>query len=144
MPITPLHFGLMAPINHLARGRVSNLSFVIANIWIDGPYILGTLFNLEYMKNHENHTMVNALLVALILSVFRWRDLGWWLGAFIGTVSHLLLDSLVHTDVLLFDWIDANPFYMGWMEPVSYVMMPLTFWWTLQCVASFRATWLRE
>lgn len=144
MPITPLHFGVLAPINHFAKGKVSNTSFVIGNIWLDGPIIMSMLFNLDYMASHSNHTYVNALIIAIIIGVFRWRDKSWWLGATIGTLSHVFIDSFVHLDMVPFFFVQGNPFYMGWLESMSYTLMPLTFWWALQCTSFVRTALIKH
>ena len=39
MPFTPLHFGLLAPINYVAPKKVSNASFVLVDLWMDGDAI---------------------------------------------------------------------------------------------------------
>jgi hypothetical protein len=137
MPITPLHFGLLAPVNHLAPGKVSNTSFIIVNLLMDSPSIIYTVLHYGDIS-HENHTLLNALLMALLVAAFRWRW-DWLFGALLGTFSHVLLDSLVHTDVHLFaPWSDAAPFYLGLMEPLSVALLPLTVWWGLQCMSGIR------
>lgn len=143
MPITPLHFGVLAPINALAPKRVSNASFIIANVLLDAKSIVFVLTGYGEIS-HDNHTLLNALLVALVISLFKFWSLRWWLGAFIGGVIHIFLDALVHTAMApLGPWIQGNPFYMGWMEPLSIALLPLCVWLTVQYVSGIR-DWFRK
>lgn len=138
MPITPLHFGLLAPINHFAKHKVSNASFVLVNLWLDLPSIIYVVLEIgDY--SHENHTLINALIIALVCSGLRIGNKAWVLGAFLGTFSHVLMDSLVHVDVNLFYPYEGNPFYLGLMVPMSLILLPFTFWWVAQCMSGIRA-----
>lgn len=143
MPITILHAGVLAPINALAPKKVSNASFIIANVLLDAHSIVFVLTGYGAIS-HDNHTFLNALMVAGLISVFRFWSLRWWLGAFIGGVSHILLDMLVHTDMSpLGPWIEGNPFYLGWMEPLSIALLPLCIWLTVQYVRGTLG-WIRK
>lgn len=144
MPITPLHFGVMAPINHFAPGAVSTVSFILVNLWIDGRAIESALLGLP-LPGHPplTHSLMGALGIALIVSLFGFRSRKWIYGAFLGAVSHVLLDTLVHSEMLPFFPLAGNPAYMGWMEPLSIVLVPLTIWFTAQCVSGIGA-WFRR
>ncbi len=138
MPITPLHFGLLAPINTLWRGRISWTSFVLVNLWIDLPAILAALSG-DALPGHGDwgHTFVGATLVAVICGAFGVRSWPWVLGAFFGAWSHILLDALVHVDIRPFYPIQqGNPLYLGIMEPLSWALTPLTAWFIVQVVSS--------
>lgn len=52
MPITPLHFGLLAPINHFAPGKVSNVSFILATLLIDSNAIMYYVFGVQTCLIH--------------------------------------------------------------------------------------------
>lgn len=142
MPITLLHFGIMAPIKKLKPNKVSSISFVLANIWIDGPalyYAMYSLFGIAHLADVPSHmdalhTFLGATYMGAIIALLGIWSLKWILGAFIGAWSHILLDMLVHADMKPFSFIDGNPFYMGWMEPLSLVLLPLTIWWVVQIV----------
>jgi len=41
MPLSPLHVGVLAPVNHFFPGKVSNISFVLVTLWIDAQSIEG-------------------------------------------------------------------------------------------------------
>lgn len=137
MPITPLHFGVLAPINHFAPGKVSNWSFVMVNLWLDAESIRYTLTGYGAI-NHDSHILWGALLMACIIGVFRWTR-AWWYGALLGGVSHILLDTLVHIDMSPLDpLVPGNPFYLGLMEPLSILLLGLCIWLTAQYVSGIR------
>ena len=144
MPITPLHFGVLAPINHLAPGKVSNVSFILVNLWLDWNAIQHWLFNLP-LSDHgpSTHSFMGALYGGTLVAVFALRtkspyiSLPWVYGAYLGAFMHILLDMLVHSEMLPFyplDSITSNPFYMGWMEPLSILLVPLVIWLIYQYV----------
>lgn len=147
MPITPLHFGLMAPVNHFFPNKVSIISFVLINVWMDGSSITYALFGLEYIEPHSplTHSLLSALVLASIMS---WRlflpgvfmkpkpaTLKWALGAYYGGVSHVLLDSLVHFDMVPLYPITVNHFQSVNMATLSLVLLPFTIWFIQQCVS---------
>ena len=137
MPITPLHFGVLAPINHFAPGKVSNVSFIVANLWMDQASIIYTLTGYGAIS-HDDHVFWWALVMACIIGVFRWTR-AWWLGAFLGATSHIALDMLVHADMSPFaPLLEGNPFYLGLMQPLSLVLLGLCAWLTAQYVSGIR------
>lgn len=134
MPITPLHFGVLAPINHYAPGKVSNASFIAANLWMDQASIIYTLTGYGAIS-HADHSFWWAFVMAAIIGIFKWTR-AWWLGALIGSTSHVALDMLVHSDMNpLEPFLDGNPFYMGWMHPLSIVLLVLCAWLIAQYVS---------
>ncbi len=142
MPITPLHFGLMAPIRHVTRRRVSLVSFTLVNLWIDLEAILAWAQGLPLPSHMESsHTYVGAMISAVIVAMLGVRSMPWALGAFLGALSHVFLDSLVHAHMQPFWPYEGNPMYMGWMAPVSLILMPLTVWLIAQIVSDTKA-WL--
>lgn len=123
MPFTPLHMGPGILIKALLQGSFSLMVFGWAQIVMD----LQPLFVLLTGEGHLHgfsHTYVGATLIAIFsalsgkyLSEFGLQFLGiakknnpiqisWWIAfgsAFIGTFSHVALDSIMHSDV--------EPFY---------------------------------
>lgn len=118
MPITPFHFGPGALVHAVAPRHVSFLSFCAANVLID----FESLYNLIYQRHPVHaffHTYVGATLVIiavvlLFLSLrafasrfwlpnfFRWRGLSSKqvaIGAALGAYSHVVLDSVMHSDI---------------------------------------------
>lgn len=151
MPITPLHFGILAPINHFAKGRVSNVSFILSNLWMDFTAILYWTFSLPLPEHTpDTHSFLGALGTGMVISLLGISsrkpfipELRWVYGAFLGAFSHILLDMLVHAEMVPMYPITGNPFYMGWMEPLSIALLPLTIWFTVQCVSG-SVGWIRQ
>ena len=138
MPITPLHFGVLAPINHFAPNKVSNVSFVLVNLWIDIHAIIFTLTGTGAIDHGQSHALLSMAIAAVLIAMVGVRSMKWVLGAFIGAASHALLDMLVHADMQPFYPEVGNPLYMGWMEPLSLVLLPLTIWFIAQSVSYTR------
>ena len=146
MPITPLHFGVLAPINHWLPGKVSNLAFILVNLSLDAVAIQYWAFGLALPEHAPGtHSFIGAWENALIMCILGirlkktfWPTYQWILGCFLGATSHVLLDMLVHPEMLPFYPIEGNPFYMGWMEPLSMALLPLTIWLIVQYVSGIR------
>lgn len=129
MPFTPFHFGPGAVIHAIAPKQVSFLAFCTANVMID-------IEPLYFMIMHHDrlhqffHTFIGAALVALatlllflgssafarrfwLPNLFAWQLLQPQqvaIGAIIGTYSHIVLDSIMHTDITpLAPFSDMNP-----------------------------------
>lgn len=134
MPLTPLHFGVLAPANHLLPGKVSMVSFTLINLWMDGNAILHYGFGLDRPELHgpTTHSLLAALILASILAVIGFRSRKWVVGAYLGGVSHVLLDMLVHPEMQPLYPIHRNPFYAGLMEPLSLVLLPFLTWFLIQ------------
>ena len=144
MPITPLHFGLLAPVNHVAPNKVSNVSFILVNLWIDALAIISWFQGIP-LPSHDagNHTLPGAMLIAVLIAVLGMRSMKWVLGAFLGAVTHILLDGLVHLDMSPLHPMQGNPFYMGWLEPLSWALLPLLVWLIAQYVSGSLG-WLKK
>lgn len=127
MPFTPFHFGPGALIHSAAPKHIGFLAFCGANVLVDVEPLYYMLTD-HYPIHRFFHTYVGAtiagllfvLLFALVrrfamplLRILRREDLGVRavaLGAFAGTYSHVLLDSLMHPDMRPFaPFSDANP-----------------------------------
>lgn len=133
MPITPFHFGPGAAIHALAPRHVSFIAFCSSNVLID-------LEPLYFMLSRQDplhrffHTFIGASLVAIcavllfvgcrslsarlpLPNPFKWQGLGVWpvvAGAFAGTYSHIVLDSIMHSDIApLAPFSNANPFLLA-------------------------------
>jgi hypothetical protein len=136
MPITPLHLGPGAVFKAMGVRRFSFVVFGLAQFAMDlepiGRFLVGS--NLLHGPVHSilGATVVGAIMVVLgkplgerLLRLWNWRlspkQRGWlyveprlsWIetavGAFVGTYSHVLLDSIMHTDVQpLYPFGDMN------------------------------------
>ena len=121
MPFTPFHFGPGAALAAAAPRHVSFIAFCGTNVLID----VESLINLVTGRHPVHaffHTVIGATLAAaaatLLLSgacrigrrwrlpsLFGWRDLDVRpiaIGAFAGAWSHVLLDSIMHGDIVPF------------------------------------------
>lgn len=119
MPFTPIHMGPGILIKSLLQGSFSLMVFGWTQIVMDiQPLIV--LISGEGHLHGFTHTYVGAILIALLaaltgkcLSELGLKTLGisknenpisiaWWvvlISAFIGSFSHVLLDSIMHSDV---------------------------------------------
>ena len=136
MPITPLHMGPGILLKALLRGSFSLMVFGYANVLID----LQPLIALE-SGHGEVHGWTHTWWAAVAIGAFaavtgKWlADLAlwfvasddrprlrvkWWiaaLSAYLGTLSHIALDSIVHSDMRPFaPWSDAHP-WLGLVSP---------------------------
>jgi hypothetical protein len=130
MPFTPFHFGPGALVHAAAPKQISFVAFCAANVVIDVEPLVWIVRG-EPPLHRFAHTFVGALAVALVtiallLAAARfaaalrlaepWRGgrltpLRVAIGATLGSVSHVALDSIMHTDIRpLAPWSDANPF----------------------------------
>ncbi len=141
MPITPLHLGLLAPINHFAPNRISNVSFILANLMLDAQSILFVLTGEGAIAHGVEHSFLGAIFYATFIAMCGVRSAKWVFGAYLGGVTHILLDMLVHPEMVPLDpFMEGNPFFMGWMEPVSLLLLPLFIWFIAQCVSYARVS----
>lgn len=136
MPITPLHFGVLAPINAISPVKCSAWSFGIVNLWIDSEAITAFM-TMQPLPDHQifTHTLSGILIITVMVTILGIRSKTWAFGAFYGGFTHWLLDSLVHMDMRPIEWMNSNPMYLGILEPLSLALIPLTIWFILQCVS---------
>ncbi|MFK5894692.1 MAG: metal-dependent hydrolase [Pseudomonadota bacterium] len=123
MPFTPIHMGPGILIKAILQGSFSLMVFGWAQILMDIQPLLVLLTGAGHLHGFT-HTYIGALLLAILaglsgkyLSEFGLIFLGivkkdnpvvikWWIvffSAFIGTFSHVFLDSIMHGDI--------EPFY---------------------------------
>lgn len=143
MPITLLHFGLLAPINHFAPKKVSNVSFILVSLWLDANSIFYALFGLPGIAHGTEHSFAGAAWLSGIVALCGFMSRKWVLGALLGGVTHVLLDMLVHAEMEPMFPFKRNPFYMDWMQPLSLVLLPLTVWFIAQSVSGILG-WVRK
>ena len=133
MPITPLHMGPGMLLKGVAERQMSLIAFGVAQIVMDLEPLLGLLRGAAELHG-ISHTLLLALPIGALAAwlgrvlspplLGRWnqemRHYGWlrllveyapgWrpylLGGWLGSYSHLLLDSLMHGDL--------HPFWPLW------------------------------
>jgi membrane-bound metal-dependent hydrolase YbcI (DUF457 family) len=127
VPFTPFHFGPGALVHCAAPKHISFLAFCGANVVVDVEPLYYMLTH-QYPIHRFFHTYIGATIAGLIfvllfalvrrfamplLRIVRLEDLrvrAVALGAFAGTYSHVLLDSMMHPDMRPFaPFSDANP-----------------------------------
>lgn len=138
MPFTPFHMGAALVVKPGLNKHFSLITFGIAQIAMDIEPGIGMLTGAEVLHG-PSHTFVASLVIAVLVMlvapgicnfiVRRWNKevtdyrMPWLVeavpvsrvavivGAFFGTFSHVLLDSLMHYDIRPFSpFADANPF----------------------------------
>lgn len=119
MPFTPIHMGPGIFIKSLLRGSFSLMVFGWTQIVMDiQPLIV--LLSGEGHLHGFSHTYIGAIIIAIlagisgkylsefglkVLRISKYENpilIAWWvvfLSAFIGSFSHVLLDSIMHLDV---------------------------------------------
>lgn len=136
MPFTPLHMGPGMALKAATGRHFSLISYGVAQVVMDIEPLVGILQGARVLHG-PTHTYLAALALGIIAAVLapligrpilrRWnRELSHyglsWLtapesfasipvitGAFSGTLSHVLLDSLMHGDITPFaPWSSAN------------------------------------
>ncbi|RDH82714.1 MAG: hypothetical protein DIZ80_10570 [endosymbiont of Galathealinum brachiosum] len=119
MPFTPFHMGPGILIKALFQGGFSLMIFGWSQIVMDIQPLIVLLTHEGHLHGFS-HTYIGATLLAIFSAlsgkylselVLRWLDITngdkpiiivWWISfisAFIGTYSHVLLDSLMHADL---------------------------------------------
>ena len=88
MPFTPFHMGPGIAVKALLQGSFSLMVFGWAQIVMDIQPLL-VMISGEGHVHGFSHTYVGATLLSIFSA----------LSAFIGTYSHVLLDSTMHVDV---------------------------------------------
>lgn len=132
MPFTPFHLGPGLLIKGLIPDRFSLSMFVLANVAMDVEPLYH-LWRDDTQLHGFTHTLFGAGLIGVGSALLgrvavrqawrlyeRWSanadspfQITWsqaWLGALIGTFSHLLMDVVMHTDMHPFaPFSEANP-----------------------------------
>ena len=136
MPFTPFHFGPGMLIKGLIPKQFSLSVFVLANIAMDVEPLY-RIFRGDSHLHGISHTFIGAAFIGVATAVVAPRAIArtwqWyqkfhvdanslipitrtqaWMGALLGTGSHLLLDATMHRDMLPFLPLSAtNP----WLHP---------------------------
>lgn len=136
MPFTPFHMGPGLAVKALGGRHFSVLTFGIAQVAMDIEPLVGMLRGADVLHGWS-HSYVGATFIGLLVMLLspapcrlilaRWNrelrhyglarlvspeGIGCWptaSGAFIGTYSHVALDSIMHLDIQpLRPWSTAN------------------------------------
>ncbi len=147
MPVTPLHIGLPGLFSFRWPQRVDVFTAVLGSVLIDLEFFVYLIYGTPI--HGQIHTFAGATLMALaIIGIallckgpitkvkewFQWEtksDLrSMTLGAFIGTFSHILYDSLIYVEMNPFHPREGNPLYhqggQGLIFPLVYAIAGFT------------------
>ena len=144
MPITPLHLGVLAPINHFFPNKVSNIAFILVTLWIDGNAILYYGFGLDGGEFHSpaTHSFLGVMILSTIAAVPGMLNVKWVLGAYLGGLTHVLLDMLVHVEMNPFFPVEGNPFYFAEGMPIVSALLVLPLIWFIVQIWSCSLGWI--
>lgn len=137
MPFTPLHLGLGASCKAIAHRKFSFMIFGGTQVLMDLEPLLGMILGWQTLHLYTHH-LIGALgigFVAIWLGkpisefflrhIFKAKDwqISWKVAAFsafIGSLSHILLDALMHTDMYpFFPFSDSQ--ILVTLVPYSYI-----------------------
>lgn len=142
MPFTPFHFGPGLLIKAAIPKHFSLSMFALANVAMDMEPLYHMLHD-DVQLHGATHTFIGAGLIAAATAVWgriairrsgqlyeHWSGgagratspshVQAWLGALLGTYSHVLMDAVMHIDVRPFlPFTDENPWLkISWTEHV--------------------------
>ncbi|MDM0053840.1 DUF4184 family protein [Variovorax sp. J22R115] len=126
MPFTPFHMGVALVAKPAARRHFSLLAFSLAQVAMDVEPLVGMLRDQDVLHG-RSHTVVGALLIGMAVAMLapfvlrpvvaflhrkaKENRLEWildpqapsrgavWAGSLVGTLSHVVLDALIHHDM---------------------------------------------
>lgn len=163
MPFTPFHIGLAVILKPVAKSYFSVFAFGIAQIAMDIQPLLGLLYGWPVLHGWT-HTYLGALLIALcafaasyllypaLIKLYNaywiWRGLARFaeparaesaallLGSLVGTLSHVVLDSMMHGDMQPLAPFSARNPWLGLIDHDQIYnlcslagLLGLFYWW---------------
>jgi membrane-bound metal-dependent hydrolase YbcI (DUF457 family) len=130
MPITPLHIGIPGLVAAGLKDKMNLSAAIIGSVIIDLDFFL--YLSIRTPIHGNLHTFLGATILSIILIplIFvgrrRMKKIENWfkldssfklypiaIGAFLGTFSHILLDSIIYRDMKPFLPFTENYFYLG-------------------------------
>jgi membrane-bound metal-dependent hydrolase YbcI (DUF457 family) len=135
MPFTPLHMGPGILIKALLQGSFSLMVFGWAQVMMDVQPLFAIVTG-EGKLHGFTHTYFGATLIAVFSALSgkylaQWGlyllsdgrrarvDIPWpvvWVSAFIGTYSHVVLDSIMHADMQPLLPFSVSNGLLGWLS----------------------------
>ena len=117
VPLTPYHLGPGLLLWVFFLRRLDLLTVLVASVIVDIEPFVVILLSLEYPLHGFFHSFMGGSLIAVSLAAlinhFR-KDIGFKkiiLSSFCGVFLHILLDSVLYTDIMPFFPSEFNPFY---------------------------------
>ncbi len=102
MPFTPLHFGPALAVREVVgHKRFGIVAFALTQILFDIEPGVRMLLDLDGTLHQTTHNPAFGVVYALMASACLWKWEKWSavVGAVFGSVTHLWLDALYHSDV---------------------------------------------
>ena len=131
MPLTPFHLGPALFFGLIFFRHLNLPAFLVANVIVDTEPFIVLLFGLDYPLHGFFHSFLGGSLIALVLylaivrmypyvkramDTFRvGQDMSRrkiMLSCLSGVYLHIILDSVLYTDIMPFFPSGVNPFYM--------------------------------
>ncbi len=122
MPITPLHFGPGLFIGVMFRKYIDIPTILVASVIIDIEPLYCMFSGCQL--HGFFHSFIGGGIAAVLLSLAMFRLSALWknasfskilAGSFIGIYTHIILDSVLYTDIKPLLPSGFNPFYNGEM-----------------------------
>lgn len=145
MPFTPYHFGPALLIGMILVPFIDISAILIASVILDLEPLAVLLFHLSYPLHGIFHTYLVASFVAVLLSIVLWPLRSFLntivsifginqestfqsllLASFIGTYSHVFLDSFLYAEMNPFYPLLGNPFFGLIQSQVIYSLCVLS------------------
>jgi membrane-bound metal-dependent hydrolase YbcI (DUF457 family) len=115
MPFTPIHLGPGLVFKAIGGKHFSFIVFAGTQVLMDIEPLVGMLQDRHVLHGYT-HTILGALLIGTIAGIIgrpisslalKWQEiphypftwLASFLGAYVGTFSHILFDAIMHTDM---------------------------------------------
>ncbi len=132
MPFTPFHLGPLLVIGLLLRNRLHAPTLLIGSIILDVEPLLVLVYGLPYPLHGYAHTLIASLAIGLatgyiLYKLERFLRILWLplkletrnqlslktylVAGALGTVSHILLDTPLYSDIKPFYPFGVNPLY---------------------------------
>ena len=102
MPVTPLHFGPALLVRDIVGKKNFGIwSFAATQVAFDMEPAIRMFFDLDGTLHQTTHNPTFGVIYALLAIALCWRWERWSAisGAVFGSVTHLWLDSMYHSDV---------------------------------------------
>ncbi|MGV8176726.1 MAG: metal-dependent hydrolase [Candidatus Bilamarchaeaceae archaeon] len=147
MPWTPFHIGPALLLGVLLFAYVDIFAIAVGSVFMDLEPLAVRILHLDYPAHGFFHTLLGVtlagILVALLVQAFNKRFGDWvhenteiplktgckpvFAGVLIGAYSHVLLDSVLYSEMA--------PFYPSSWDPLLGLMTPLnTYFFCLLCM----------
>ncbi len=130
MPITPLHFGPSATLAFCLKKHLDLPIFVLANVVIDFEPLMVMIFHPNYPLHGFCHTLIVGTLIGAMWGIFAFFARNFTkkfmriflinyqtnlklavTSGMLGFHFHILLDSVMHSDIKPFYPSSYNPLY---------------------------------